>query len=82
MVVAALIALITWSTMRGRHYRVTVCMAYAGRTSCRTVKAATEEAALRSATENACADISSGVTDTMRCQNSQPQSINWLARPK
>ncbi len=56
-------------------------MAYEGRSACKTVSAKEEAAALRSATENACADIASGVTDTMRCQQTEPKSVNWLARP-
>ena len=56
-------------------------MMYQGRSSCRTVTAKSESAALRSGIENACADISSGVTDTMRCQDATPQNIKWLTRP-
>jgi hypothetical protein len=79
--VVAFLALVAYSTMQGSRYRVVVCMAYQGRTNCRTVSAKSEEAALRAASDNACADIASGVTDTMRCQQSQPQSIKWLQRP-
>jgi hypothetical protein len=57
-------------------------MAYQGRSACRTVKAKSEQGAVRSGTENACADIASGVTDTMRCVESQPQSVKWLSRPE
>ena len=81
MVIAALIALIVYATFGGPRYRVSVCMAYSGRTSCRTVNAKSEAAAVRSATENACAEIASGVTDTMRCEQSEPQSVRWLNRP-
>jgi hypothetical protein len=45
------------------------------------VNAKSEAAAVRSASENACADIASGVTDTMRCDASEPQSVRWLSRP-
>ena len=82
IIVAALVTLIAWSTFKGHRYRVMVCMAYQGRSSCRTVSAKSEESALRSATENACADVSSGVADTMKCQQTQPQSVNWLSRSK
>jgi hypothetical protein len=79
--VVALIALIAYSTLHGPRYRVEVCMTYQGRSSCRTVAAKSEEAAVRSGRENACADISSGVTDTIHCQNTEPVSVKWLARP-
>jgi hypothetical protein len=79
--VVAFLALVAYSTMKGSRYRVEVCMAYQGRTNCRTVAAKSEAAAVRSASDNACADIASGVTDTMRCEQSAPQSIKWLQRP-
>lgn len=51
-----------------------VCMSYQGRQQCRAVSAATEEEALQGATLNACAYISSGVTDSMACQRGTPIS--------
>jgi hypothetical protein len=79
--VIAFLGLMAYSTLHGPSYRVEVCMAYQGRTNCRTVNAKNEAAALRSGAENACADIASGVTDTMRCNASEPQSVHWLSRP-
>jgi alkylhydroperoxidase family enzyme len=78
----AFLALLLYSTLNGPRFRVEVCMAYGGKSACRTVKAKSEAAALRSGVENACADIASGVTDTMQCQRTDPQSVRWLARPK
>ncbi len=79
--VLAFLFLIAYSTIHGARFRVNVCMAYAGRSACRTVSAKSEEAALRSASENACADIASGVTDTIKCEKTDPQSVRWLQRP-
>jgi hypothetical protein len=49
-------------------------MSYRGQQQCRTVSAATEEEALQGAVVNACAFISSGVTDSMACQRGTPIS--------
>ena len=57
-------------------------MTFNGETVCKTVNAKSEEFALRGARENACADISSGVDDTIRCQNTEPKSVKWLKRPE
>jgi hypothetical protein len=57
-------------------------MAFNGQTTCKTVNAKSQDAAVRSATENACADISSGVDETIRCQNTEPKSVRWLKRPE
>jgi hypothetical protein len=78
--VVGFLALLAYSTLHGQRYRVEVCMTFDGRSACRTVNAKSEAAAVRSATENACADISSGVDDTIRCQNTEPKSVRWLNR--
>ena len=56
-------------------------MSFEGRDACKIVRAHSEEGAVRSAIQNACADISSGVTDTVKCEKSEPKSVRWLAHP-
>jgi hypothetical protein len=81
LVVVAIAVMIVYSTVHGPRYRVEVCMAYQGRSACKKVAATSEQAALRSGMENACADIASGVTDSMNCTQAQPLRVTWLARP-
>jgi hypothetical protein len=80
--VVAFLALLAYSTLHGPRYRVEVCMTFNGQSTCKTVNAKSQDAAVRSATENACADIASGVDDTIRCQNTEPRSIHWLQKAK
>ncbi len=75
--IAMVVALI-YTSFGNRRFHVEACMAYNGRTSCRKASAANREAALRSATDNACAQIASGVTETMGCTSSSPTSVHWL----
>lgn len=70
---------ILYSTLGNARYRCEVCMSYEGRSACRTVAAATQAQALRTATENACADIASGVTATLQCERAAPVSVRWLS---
>ena len=79
--VVALIGLIAYATLSGPRYRVKVCMTFAGRSTCKTVSGKSDDSALRSAITNACADIASGVTEVMGCEQSQPRSITWLEKP-
>jgi hypothetical protein len=67
-----------YSSTSNVKFRVEVCVAFQGRTSCRMARADTEEHALRSAQSNACGLIASGVTDTMQCEHSNPTSVKWL----
>jgi len=79
--IGAVVFALIRSTMNLAQYRVEVCMDYQGRSSCRVAAGSTEEFALRSATDNACALIATGVTDTMACTRSAPRSVRWLKRP-
>lgn len=80
--IAVVIALIVYSTMGGTRYRAEICMVYQGRSACKTVTGKSETSVLRGGISNACADIASGVTQTMGCEQTQPQSVKWLAKPK
>jgi hypothetical protein len=51
-----------------------VCMQYKGLSQCRSVSGATREEARQAAITNACAFISSGVTDSMACGRGTPVS--------
>jgi hypothetical protein len=79
--VGAVVAALVRSTMNLAQYRVEVCMDFEGRSSCRTAAGSAEEYALRSATDNACALIATGVTETMACTRSAPRSVRWVKRP-
>jgi hypothetical protein len=51
-----------------------VCMEYNGARQCRTVGGASVDEARQGAITNACAFLSSGVTDSMACQRTLPIS--------
>lgn len=77
----ALLGGMIYLAMPSPAFRVEVCLEFKGQTSCKIASSATEQTALRTATENACALISGGVTDTIACQNTTPKSVKWLKRP-
>ena len=74
---AAFLGIVIYSTIGSGRIRCEVCITYQGRNACRTASARTRELALRTATENACALISSGVTDSNQCHNTPPDSVHW-----
>jgi hypothetical protein len=77
----AFLALVLYTTLSGPRYRVEVCMSFESRLSCKTVSGKSKDAALRGAITNACADIVGGVSETMRCEQANPQSVKWLGKP-
>lgn len=75
--VAIVIGFVVYSTLTTGRIRCEVCVTFRGQQSCRTASASTRDLALRTATENACAIISSGVTDSNQCHNTPPDSVRW-----
>ena len=78
LIFAALIALIAYSTMNMAQHKVEICITFKGSSNCRTASGATQEAALRAATTNACADLSSGVTEVLACERTEPSKTTWI----
>ena len=73
-------AYVVVSSLNVADVRCEVCVSFGGREACRSVEAATEEEARAGAHSNACALISSGVTDTLACQRTNP-SMSRCVRP-
>ncbi len=76
--VVVVLTVIIYSTLSLAKFKVEVCMQYNGATSCRTASGATREDTMRTAVNNACATIASGVTETGQCERSQPVSVHWI----
>jgi len=76
---AAGVAALMYTSLQGvTGHRVEVCMTFNGRDNCRTARGNTEAEAKRTATDNACADITSGMTQIVACQNTTPRSVKVL----
>ncbi len=75
---ALFLGIMTYSMLGNRKHRVEVCVTYNGRSSCRVASGSTKEEAVRTATDNACALVASGMTDTMSCSHQTPTSIKAL----
>jgi len=72
------VGLLVYSSLRLGAVAVEVCVEFKGRANCGTAAAPTEEEAIRTATDNACATISSGVTESIACSRTPPTSIRRL----
>jgi hypothetical protein len=76
--VLAVIGLLVYSSLGLRKHRVEVCVSFQGRTNCRVASGSTREQAVRAATDNACALLASGMTDSMACTSAPPISVKSL----
>jgi hypothetical protein len=75
-VLAPVMGFVVYSSFFVSEYECEVCIDFEGRNGCRSVKAATEAEAMRGAIDNTCAQLASGVTDTMRCSRTQPSKAD------
>ena len=78
VVVTIFVVALVYSSLQLGQVTVEVCMEFNGRANCGTAAAPSEEEAVRTATDNACGTISSGVTETIACSNTPPRSVRRL----
>ena len=57
-----------------------VCVTYRGATICRTAASGTEKAAIESAVTSACSGLASGMTESIKCENTKPDSVSCKGR--
>jgi hypothetical protein len=67
-------AFVVYGSLQTGQVRCQVCVEFEGRRACRTVEAATEREAHAGARTNACALVTSGVTNMMACERAVPMS--------
>jgi hypothetical protein len=73
--VVVFVGLLVYLSLGQSQVRVEVCVQFQGRQNCRIASGPTQEQAIRTATDNACATITSGMTESMTCGRSQPVSV-------
>ncbi|UCF36563.1 MAG: hypothetical protein JSU96_17350 [Acidobacteriota bacterium] len=71
----AFVAFVIYSTMSLGKVTCTVCIEYQGAEACRTASGEDRESAVRTATENACAQVTSGMSNTRNCLQQPPVSV-------
>jgi len=76
VLLAAVLGYVVFQSFRLESASCEICMEYNGHSQCRTVGGANVDEARQGAITNACAFLSSGVTDSMACQRTKPVSEN------
>ena len=74
----AVLGMLIYSTMGLQQYTCKVCKTYQGKTNCSTARAPNREEATRTASDVACAIISSGMTESIQCSNTVPDSTECV----
>lgn len=76
--VAVVLGVLIYSSLNLAKHRVEVCITFHGNASCRIASGTTQEFARHTAITNACSQISSGVTDSIACENTEPTKVTIL----
>ena len=75
IIVVVIVAALMYFAMHGQTAAsCEVCVEFNGKTQCRTAKGPTKPEAIKTATDNACAFLASGMTDSMSCGRTTPKS--------
>ena len=75
---AAVLGYLVFSSFHSQPFHCQVCITFKGSRDCRKGSAETREGAIRIATTTACAQLSGGVTEANQCENTPPDSVDWL----
>lgn len=70
-----IVAFVVYSSTRLSLVSCEVCIAYKGGRECRTASGTEREQSVRTATDNACAVLASGMADGIQCSNTPPESV-------
>ncbi len=73
-------AIVVYLTMTIPQFECAVCVTFQGETTCRTAASGTKEASIESAVTSACGTLASGMTDSIRCQHTPPDSVDCHQR--
>jgi hypothetical protein len=76
--VGTVLAFIAFSSFHQERVTCRACVTFNGRQDCRTASAANRQEAERTAISNACGLLASGVTESTQCENTKPDSVDWL----
>jgi len=68
---------IFWMTIDSGDVRATVCMKFGDKTACRSAKGKNRDEALKTAKENACAQLTAGMAQLTACEQLEPVSVEW-----
>jgi hypothetical protein len=74
------IGVVVYRSLTITQYECEVCVTFLGQAVCRTAASGTREASIESAVTSACGTLASGMTESIRCQNTQPDRTTCKRR--
>jgi hypothetical protein len=75
VLLALTLALLISAMLQQAQVTCEVCVTFRGRTQCRTAAGPDSDQAVKTATDNACGLLASGMADSISCTNTPPDSV-------
>ncbi len=72
---ALLVGVVVYRSMTIAQHECDVCITFQNEQVCRTAASGDRKAAIESAVTSACGTLASGMTNSIRCQNTTPDSV-------
>ena len=79
VLVVGVLATLVYTSIGYHQYEVELCITFEGRRACGTAAGANREEAMRAAANQACSSIASGMTDSIACGRTQPDTLRWIS---
>lgn len=74
------IAVVVYLSMTIARQECEVCLTFMNQSVCRTAASGTREASIESAVTSACGTLASGMTESIRCSNTEPDRVTCRER--
>ena len=71
-------AFMTWRVVSSQSVGCEVCMEFRGRSECRKALGPDRQSCQRTGTDNACALLASGMTESIACTRGTPRRVTFL----
>ena len=75
VLVAATVGLLIYAMLQQAKASCEVCIAFHGNTQCRAAVGPTRDEAIRTATDNACGFLASGMANSIACSKTPPVKV-------
>jgi len=76
--VIGVLATLIYTSIGYHQFEVELCITFEGRRACGTAAGANREEAMRAAANIACSSIASGMTDSIACGRTPPDTVRWV----
>ncbi len=77
---ALIFGVVVYRSMTIAQYECDICLTFNGGQACRTAASGEKKAAIESAVTSACGTLASGMTESIHCQNTPPDSVTCRQR--